>query len=113
MNVSFDVGLPEYSILLNSIFADFEAFLALEKGKKPAVKKTVSDGVYKRQRAGGGAQLASLNARLTASCPKVPSFCGQIVASPESAFTCRCVAVCCPVRTLSKLFTISICADTC
>ncbi|VDN09145.1 unnamed protein product [Dibothriocephalus latus] len=89
MKISLDVELSEYNTLLTSIFADFEAFLALEQGKTSAAKKTVRVGLRKRPMSKNGAHLASLNAHLTAICPKVRSSCGHVFTSSESVFICN------------------------
>ncbi|VDL98772.1 unnamed protein product [Schistocephalus solidus] len=81
--------LSEYKSLLTSIFADFEAFLALKKCKKSAVGKAVSTKVPEQQTSDGGAHLDALNALLTAVCPKVRSSCGRFIAAQEDAFVCN------------------------
>ncbi|VDL98271.1 unnamed protein product [Schistocephalus solidus] len=81
--------LSEYKPLLTSIFADFEAFLALKKCEKPAVGKAVSTKVPEQQASDGDAHLAALNALLTAVCPKVRSSCGRLIAAQEDAFVCK------------------------
>ncbi|VDN14171.1 unnamed protein product [Dibothriocephalus latus] len=93
---SSDAELLEYNTLLNSLFSDFEAFLARANCEKPAkaaasataTNVAVANTIPEQAHADS---LATLNAHLTDVCPKVRTPCGRVFKVLEPTFRCKCV----------------------